>query len=325
MPLAATNPPSDRLKIGLFLPAFEYMMDGRTARWADLLAMVRRAEDLGFDSVWVPEHFLFHFDQPNTWTGHTDGGAWECWSLLAALAATTTRIELGPLVSCTGFHNPALLAKTADTIDEISGGRLILGLGAGWNNEEFRAFGFPFDHRVSRFEEALTIIHGLLHDGAIDFEGTYYQARDCELRPRGPRAAGPPIMIGTKSPRMLGLTARFADLWNFDLWGNRRPAELVPIREAVDAACVEAGRDPATLGRTLGLTINPLGRTDIPAHDAITGSPQELAHLLRGFQQEGISHFQVLLLPDSFASLEAFAPTLELLRNDASMPSTSTQ
>jgi probable F420-dependent oxidoreductase len=302
------------LKIGIFLPAFEYMMDGKTARWNDLLAMVRRAEELGFDSAWIPEHFIFHFDKPSAWTGHTDGGAWECWSLLAALAAATTRIELGPLVSCTSFHNPALLAKMADTIDEISGGRLILGLGAGWNKEEFRAFGYPFDHRASRFEEAITIIHTLLHEGMIDFEGKFYQARECELRPRGPRAAGPPILIGTTSPRMLRLTARYADFWNVDLWGNRVPAEMVPIRAAVDAACVEVGRDPATLGRTLALTINPLGRMDVPAHEAITGSPEELAHMLRGFKQEGISHIQVLLLPDTRASLEAFAPTLELLR-----------
>lgn len=308
------QPTTQRRKIGIFLPTSEYMMDGQTAHWTDLLAMVRRAEDLGFDSAWIPEHLIFHHDQPDTWTGHTDGGAWECWSLLAALAAATSRIELGPLVSCTNFHNPALLAKMADTIDEISGGRLILGLGAGWNKSEFQAFGFPFDHRVSRFEEAITIIHTLLHEGAIDFEGKYYQARECELRPRGPRAAGPPILIGTTSPRMLRLTARYADLWNHDLWGNHVPAEMAPIRELVDAACLDVGRDPATLGRTLGLTINPLGRADIPAHQAITGSPEELAHLLRCFEQEGISHIQALLLPDSPASLEAFAPTIELLR-----------
>jgi alkanesulfonate monooxygenase SsuD/methylene tetrahydromethanopterin reductase-like flavin-dependent oxidoreductase (luciferase family) len=318
MPSSIRSATSHRLKIGIFLPAFEYMMDGRTARWTDLLAFVRRAEDLGFDSARVPEHFLFHFDQPNTWTGHADGGAWECWSLLAALAATTTRIELGPLVSCTGFHNPARLAKMADTIDEIAGGRLILGLGAGWNSDEFRAFGFPFEHRVSRFEEAIKIIHTLLHEGAIDFQGTYYQARECELRPRGPRSAGPPILIGTKSPRMLHLTAQYADFWNFDLWGNHIPAEIEPLRASVDAACVQVGRDPVTLGRTLGLTINQLGRTDIPTHEAITGAPEELAGLLRGFEQEGISHIQVLLLPDSFASLEAFAPTLELLRREQS-------
>jgi probable F420-dependent oxidoreductase len=303
-----------RLKIGIFLPAFEYMLDGQTARWTDILTLVQRAEQLGFDSAWVPEHFLFHFDQPNAWTGHTDGGAWECWSLLAALAAATTRIELGPLVSCTSFHNPALLAKMADTIDEIAGGRLILGLGAGWNHDEFRAFGFPFDHRASRFEEAVTIIHTLLHQGTIDFDGTYYQARACELRPRGPRAAGPPILIGTTRPRMLRLTARYADFWNVDLWGQHGPAEVAALRPSVDAACVAVGRDPTTLGRTLGLSMNPLGRDDIPTHEAIRGAPEELAQVLQAFAAEGITHIQVLLLPCSLASLEAFAPTLEVLK-----------
>ena len=134
--------------------------------------------------------------------------------MLAAVAAATSRIELGPLVACTAFHNPAVLAKRADTIDEISGGRFILGLGAGWNETEFRAFGIPFDHRIDRFEEAFTIIRGLLRDGAIDFDGRYYQARDCELLPRGPRPGGPPLMIGSNGERMLRITAPHVDAWN---------------------------------------------------------------------------------------------------------------
>ena len=145
------------LKVGLYIPNGDGYMSGTINRWADVLAMATAAEDAGFDSVWVADHMIFRF------AGDEEAQSrWECWSLLAALAAATTRIELGPFVSCTIFHNPALLAKMADTIDEISGGRLILGLGAGWNKEEFRAFGFPFDHRVSRFEEAITIIHTLL-------------------------------------------------------------------------------------------------------------------------------------------------------------------
>src|SRR5438046_2801072 len=127
---------------------------------------------------------------------------WEGWSLLSALAASTRRVELGTLVVATSFRNPALLAKIADTVDEISGGRLVLGLGAGWHEPEYLAFGYPFDHRVSRFAEAIAIIHGLLRDGCVDFDGTYSSPRDCELRPRGPRPQGPPIMIGSTSPRM---------------------------------------------------------------------------------------------------------------------------
>ena len=175
-------------KIGVFLPLIENQGVQGTPPWRDLLAMTQRAEQLGFDSVWVPDHVLFRHP------GQETVGVWEAMSMLSALAAATNKIELGPLVLCVGFRNPALLAKMADTIDEISGGRFILGLGAGWHKPEYDAFGYPFDHRYARFEEALTIIHGLLHDGAVDFEGTYYQARDCELRPRGPpsgRAANP--------------------------------------------------------------------------------------------------------------------------------------
>ena len=154
--------------------------------------MTRAIEDLGYDSVWLGEHLLYRFaDRPAR-------GPWEAWTLLAGLAAATSRIELGPLVACTNFHNPALLAKQAATIDEISGGRFILGLGAGWNDTEFKAFGFPFDHRIDRFEESFTIIRTLLREGAIDFDGRFYQARDCELIPRGPRPDGPPLMIGSR-------------------------------------------------------------------------------------------------------------------------------
>ena len=318
------HPATHPLKVGLFLPFADYMMDGRTPRWSDLLALAQEAESLGFDSLWLGEHLIVHLPEPHPWfpvpASHpwpdpVPVGVWECWSLLAALAAATTRIEIGPLVGCTSFHNPALLAKMADTIDEISGGRFILGLGAGWNEDEYRAFGFPFDHRASRFEEAIAIIHALLHEGYVDFAGAYYQARECELRPRGPRPNGPPILIGTTGPRMLRLAAQYADVWNVDLWGYRQPDEIGPLRAMVDDACAAVGRDPATLERTIALNINPTDRTDIPETEAIRGSAEELACTLRAFAQEGISHIQVYLLPNSLASLEAFAPTLELLRS----------
>ena len=120
------------LKVGIQLPEVE-----REVRWPELLDMTRAIEDLGFDSVWVGEHLLYR------WADRPPRGPWEAWTLLAAIAASTSRIELGPLVACTNFHNPALLAKQAATIDEISGGRFVLGLGAGWNETEFRAFGYP--------------------------------------------------------------------------------------------------------------------------------------------------------------------------------------
>lgn len=295
------------LKIGVMLPDTEREMGGGSARWADLLAMTRRAEEAGFDSVWVSDHLIFRFE------GNEPQGVWECWSLLAALTAAAERVELGPLVSCVGFRNPALLAKVAATVDEISGGRLILGLGAGWHEPEYDAFGYPFDHRVGRFEEALTIIRSLLRDGWVDFDGVYYQARDCELRPRGPRPSGPPIMIGSTSPRMLRLAARHADVWN--AWGRNSPTAIPPLREQVDAVCAEVGRDPATLERTVSVLVDLPGRAGRPLEEepALSGSSEELAEALRGYAREGISHVQVVLDPNTLAAVEALAPTLDLL------------
>src|SRR4051812_40796730 len=159
-------------------------------------------------------------------------------------AGSPSGIRPGPLVAATAFHAPPMLAKLAATVDEISGGRLVLGLGAGWNETEFRAFGFPFDHRISRFEEAFTIIRTLLREGSIDFDGRFFQARDCELLPRPSRAGGPPLMVGSVGPRMLEITLPHVQLWN--VWyrdSNNSPAGLEPILRQLEDACRAVGRD----------------------------------------------------------------------------------
>jgi probable F420-dependent oxidoreductase len=298
------------LKVGVQLPEVE-----REARWPELLDMLRAIEDLGYDSVWLGEHLLYR------WPDRPPRGPWEAWSMLAAVAASTSRIEFGPLVACTAFHNPAVLAKQASTIDEISGGRLILGLGAGWNETEFRAFGIPFDHRVDRFEEAFTIIRTLLQEGAIDFDGTYYQARDCELLPRGPRPAGPPLMIGSNGPRMLRIAAPHVQAWNtwFADIGNT-PAGVGRLRDVVDAACRDVGRDPADIERTVAVLVrfpNGTGRIQGSYAEAppppLEGAPEELAETLRAYARGGISHVQLVIDPIDRGSIEAFAPVLGLL------------
>ncbi|MGN6755058.1 MAG: LLM class flavin-dependent oxidoreductase [Thermomicrobiales bacterium] len=304
--VGATDRPPRRLKVGLFLPVGEQMMAGETPHWTDLLAMARLAEDVGFDSLWLADHLLMQFPFGTI-------GAWECWSLLAALAASTQRVELGPLVSCTGYRNPALLAKMADTVDEISGGRLILGGGAGWAELEHRAYGYPFDHRASRFEEAIQIICGLLREGRMDFAGRYYQARECELRPRGPRAQGPPILIGTARPRMLWLAARYADCWNAE-W--KTLGQLPELCGAVDVVCADVGRDPTTLVRTAAVRIdlpNAQRRGFGMAHASNSGNPEEIAAILRGYAAAGITHIQAWINPNTPTGIEAFAPILNLL------------
>jgi probable F420-dependent oxidoreductase len=305
-----TSEPRPRpLRVGVQLPEVE-----REVRWPELRDMAVAAERVGFDSIWVGDHLLYQGDDL------PPRGPWEAWSLLAALAAVTERVELGPLVASASFYNPAVLAKKAATIDEISGGRLILGLGAGWNEAEYRAFGFPFDHRVDRFEEALTIIRTLLREGEVDFEGRYHRARRCRLIPRGPRPQGPPILIGTTGPRMLRLAASHADGWNawFSWYGNR-PEGLAPLVAKVDEACAAVGRDQSTLERTVAVLVKvgegePTRRAGrFPTPVPVRGEPDELGEALRGFAAEGIGHVQLVLDPITVGSIEHLEPALAAL------------
>jgi probable F420-dependent oxidoreductase len=299
------------LKVGVQLPEVE-----RVVGWPELLDMARAIEDLGYDSIWLGEHLLYR------WPDRAPRGPWEAWATMAGLAAVTSRVTIGPLVACTAFHNPAILAKRADTIDEISGGRFVLGLGAGWNETEFRAFGVPFDHRITRFEEAFTIIRGLLRDGAVDFAGTYYEARDCELLPRGPRAGGPPLMIGSSGERMLRITASHVDSWNawYSDTGNRA-AGVAPLRQKVDDACDEAGRDRAAIERTVAVQVRlpggegrTMGDTSVEeSAPPLEGSVESMAEELRAYAREGIGEVQLVLDPIDRSSIERFAGVLRIL------------
>jgi alkanesulfonate monooxygenase SsuD/methylene tetrahydromethanopterin reductase-like flavin-dependent oxidoreductase (luciferase family) len=304
------------LKIGLWLPETAYRRGPGIARWPDLLALARRAEAVGFDSLWVVDRLLFQSAEQGAY------GGWECWSLLAALAAATTRVELAAYVTNARFRHPALLAKIAATVDEISGGRLILALGAGDDGPEPAVFGFPGEPRVARFAEALRIVHGLLREGRVDVAGRFYRVRGGELHPRGPRPQGPPILIGSGlGARMLRLVATYADLWNTP--GYARPAELAPVRAAVDAACLAAGRDPATLARTAVVPVDLPGQREHPpstsygiargAVDAVSGAPADIAAAFRAYARAGIAHAVVWLDPDTVRGVDAFAPVLALL------------
>ncbi|HAX26067.1 MAG TPA: LLM class flavin-dependent oxidoreductase [Chloroflexi bacterium] len=300
------------LKIGFILPQIEGRREGTTPGWTDILAAAQVAEDIGFDSLWLVDHLLYQFgpDDPPR-------GIWECWTLLSALAATTTRAELGTLVTCTGFRNPALLAKMADTVDEISGGRVILGLGAGYYEHEYASFGYPYDHRVSRFEEALHIIAPLLRDGRATFRGQYSFAEDCELRPRGPRPKGLPIMIGTGGERMLRLTAEHADAWNgWLVRGQNHPDAIPPLRERIDAACRQIGRDPATLTRTATVMVDPRPSAVPSRTGPLAGTPEEIADAFRSFAREGISHIQIASRVTNAEGIEQFRPILAALDRD---------
>ncbi len=297
-------------KVGVVVPYTERSMEGETPRWGDVLAFAERAEAVGFDSIWLSDHLYFRHEE------REPTGAWEHIALLSALAACTRRVEIGTYVTCVSFRNPALLAAMAATIEELSGGRLILGLGAGWNEPEYRAFGFPFDHRVSRFEEAIQIIAPLLRTGRVDFEGRYHSARDCELRLRGPRPNGPPIMVGSVKPRMLGLAIRFADAINV----FAPIEELAEVMAGVDQACREGGRDPATLERNVEARV---GFPELVAGGSVpddhhVGSPTEIASTLRRYGEIGAAHLVVRVRPNNTSGLDAFRAVLDEL--DAQAP-----
>jgi alkanesulfonate monooxygenase SsuD/methylene tetrahydromethanopterin reductase-like flavin-dependent oxidoreductase (luciferase family) len=293
-----------RVKLGVFLPSGGIdMMGGKNARWYDLLAMTRLAEEIGLDFVSILDH-LEDF--------------WEGWTTLAALAASTSRISLVSYVTCTTYRNPGLLARMVDTVDEISGGRLILGLGAGDSDTEHHVYGYPRTVPVSRFEEAVSVIRPLLREGRIDHDGQFYTLRDCELRPRGPRPAGPPIVIGSLGgPRMLRLTVEHADIWSgATLLTGNRAADVAPLMARVDMACVAAGRDPASLERMAEVAVGfPGGRaetwTDKPP---ISGTPDDIAAELHAFVGLGFDYLLIWPEPNDITGIARLAPVVEALR-----------
>ena len=269
------------------------------------------AEQVGFASLWLGDHLLY--DKPEG-----PRGPWECWSLLAAIAAVTDDVLLGPLVTPTGFRGPAMLAKMAGTVDEISNGRLVLGLGSGWNRREFDAFGFPFDKRVSRFEEEFAIIVGLIRNGAIDFTGTYHRVDDSRLVP--PARPDLPIMIGSTGPRTLAIAAPHMDWWN-EWWSHfdNSPAGLPPLLERVDAALQDAGRDPSEIVKSVAVMVQmPGGEGRLQGNAAsvapISGTAAEITERLMEFAVS-IDHLQLVVDPIDEASIEALAPVIEAVHS----------
>jgi probable F420-dependent oxidoreductase len=291
------------MKIGLVIPLAQDER-GVTMTWNEIAAAARQAESTAYDSVWVYDHLFHRFE------GHPTVGFHECWTVLSALAAMTERVELGTTVLCAGFRNPALLAKMATTLDTIANGRLILGIGAGWHEPEFDGFGFPFNHRVSRFEEALQIIRPLLRNGDVTFHGAYHHVERCEILPRGERPEGPPILVGAFGPRMMRLTARYADQWTIDWLGpvDRVREQLGNLHEA----CVDEGRDPATLTVTGGVTVAYPDLGDLPGWMSspdtyLTGNADELGLQLGRYGELGVDHLITNLHPFTPEAIERYA------------------
>lgn len=291
------------MSLGLMLPIGEGSHFGETPRFTDLIEMAQAAREAGFEAIWLADHFLFENPEDGSVRG-----IWEAFTMMAAIAAAVPDVQIGSLVACTGFRNPALIAKTTETIDEISDGRFILGLGAGWHKPEYDAFGYPFDHRVSRFEEAMQIIQPMLRDGTATVEGEYFQARKAVNRPRGPRETGAPILVGSSGDRMLGIIAKYADAWN-TVW-HADTSRIPDLLAKVDAACEAAGRDPKTLIRTAGGNIS-MGESFGIRPNAFQGSAGEKAQHLHAFREFGFAHFVCGLDACTPATITAFGEVIE--------------
>ena len=253
------------VRIGIQLPEVE-----RLVRWGEVVAIARSAEESGFDSIWVGDHLLYRG------AGSPDRGPWDAWTQLGALAAATRRVTLGPLVAATPFHAPGIVARMAASIDEVSGGRFVLGLGAGWNEPEFRAFGFPFDRLASRFEESFEVIRRLLAHERISFSGRFVTVDDAVVLPRPARRI--PLMVGSNGERMLGVTLPHVDAWNtwFTSYGNTTEG-FAGLNAQVSATCRRVGREPGEVARSACVLVAG-GRGGERAHDV---APVPAARLVR--------------------------------------------
>jgi alkanesulfonate monooxygenase SsuD/methylene tetrahydromethanopterin reductase-like flavin-dependent oxidoreductase (luciferase family) len=290
------------LRVGIQLPEVE-----REVRWPEYAAMAQAAEEAGFDSIWLGDHQLYRGD------GRPERAPWEAWTLMAGLAAATSRVTVGPLVACAGFHPPGLIARMAAGVDEVSDGRFVLGIGAGWNRTEFDAFGIPFDHRAARFEEAVEIVGRLLAGERVTAAGAYYSVEDALLLP--PPARRVPLMVGSSGPRVLRAALPWAHAWNtwFDLYGNT-VAGFESESAKVSAIAAEAGHDPATVARSACVLVvvdreageRPLS-DDCPP---VEGGAAGVAAFLRELADAGADEAILVASPISEASIRELGAAL---------------
>jgi alkanesulfonate monooxygenase SsuD/methylene tetrahydromethanopterin reductase-like flavin-dependent oxidoreductase (luciferase family) len=289
------------------VPVAERHAFGDTPYFADILAISRAAAEAGIEGLWFADHFSFT-------EGQDLRGSWDAWMLMAAITAAVPGVHVGPMVACTAYRNPGVIAKMTEMIQDVGGGRFILGLGAGWHEPEYKQFGIRFEPRVSQFEEALRIIHGLLREGRADVPGEYSQANAAVNLPRAVSGPDTPIMIGSSGDRMLRLLATWADAWNTCWYGSTDGvAEKIA---KLDAACAAVGRDQKTVIRTAGVNVAWDGYTG-SRPNPFRGTVEETVAFLRAFEGLGFRHICVGLDPCTPESVRAFAPVVEAFYGDA--------
>lgn len=270
-------------------------MGGETPRFNDLVTMSLAAQDAGFEALWFGDHLSYQDDDKTV-------GTWEAWTLMAAIANAVPNVQVGPLVTSAGYRNPGVIAKMTEMIDEISGGRFILGIGAGWSKPEYDQFGMPYDHRASRFEESIAIIHNLLRNGEATLDGDYWQARAAINQPRGPRPGGAPILVGSNGDRLVHSIAKYADAWNSD-W-QQSPEDYAPLLAKIDAACDAINRPRESLIRTGSVRFT----TDTPSDDI-----QGYLHAVR---ELSLKHLVIGLEPRTTDAVSWFGEQIATFRTN---------
>jgi len=295
------------MKVGVTIPASD-LSPRRQRSFQEMVADAVEAERLGYDSVWVMDHVFVERD------GAVSPAGPDPMALLAYIAARTERVQLGTLVLCAAFRPPAQLAREAKALEEASGGRLLLGVGSGWHQPEFDAFGFPFDHLVGRFEEYLEVLARLLDDGPSDFEGRYQTLR--QGRVFGPRLRSGP-WVAAFQPRMLALAGRLAGGWN-SAWHGADAGLFRSRLDAVEAALEAAGRARSGLVASAGVFVAP-GPGGPGLEGCVTGEPEAVAETLSAYARAGCDHLVVNFAPAPFRALEPglagrLAPHLDRLR-----------
>lgn len=299
----------NKFEIGVCLPVLQFGPEPTTPRWSEIRQVAINSEQMGMDTLWIPDELVWGSDGP------TPRGFWDGVSMAGAAAAVTSRIKIGSWVLSALHRNPGIIAKTAETLDEISGGRFVFGLGAGHAGAQSRAFGLDDDMVSARFEEALQVIVPLMRGGRANFEGKYHVARDLEQRPVGPRPGRIPLLIGGQKARGIRNAALNADIWSTFAEEHSTVEELGPRVETFEAICEEIGRDPQTVGRAAGLEVNPLE----PAGEdgsSIRGSVEQIADSFRSFREAGFTQVDLMVHPGTVEAFDALAPVVEMLRAD---------
>ena len=299
------------IEIGLPLPTIGLPMNADRDRWEDVRATALEAEQLGFDTVWLPDELLWKFEPD-----FEPMGTWECVSMASAVAAVTDRVKVGTWVLSALHRNPGLTVKVGEAIDEISGGRFIFGLGAGHSGDQGKAFGYPPDKVISRYEEALEIIIPLIRVGQATYSGQFHSAFEQDNAPRGPRGADMPIMLAGHGPRTIGLAVRHGDIWSGYATQGSMPGEFVDMLRLVDDACEQQERDPATLKRSIGVFVEPTEARfveEIGLGAPLRGSAGEIAQRVHEFADIGVNMLEMIPSPFNGAVLDVIAEVLEIL------------